>query len=103
MTYSEFGRRIEENGSAGTDHGTAAPHFFMGGKVTGGIYGTQPDLATPDSRGNLVANTDFRRTYATCGKWLGVSDANILSALDPFTVSPAAPTAYAPVACVNWS
>ncbi len=103
MTYSEFGRRIEGNGSEGTDHGTAAAHFFMGGKVTGGIYGTPPDLAAPDSRGNLVATTDFRRMYATCGKWLGVSDANILSSLDPFTVSPATPTAYAPVACVNWS
>lgn len=99
MSYSEFGRRIEENGSAGTDHGTAAPHLLMGGKVIGGIYGTQPSLAAPDSRGNLVANTDFRQLYATCGKWLGVSDPNLLTALDPF----AGTTVYAPVACVNWA
>ena len=101
MTYSEFGRRIEENSSSGTDHGTAAPHFFMGGKVIGGVYGTQPALATPDSRGNLVANTDFRRLYATCGQWLGLSDANIASSLDPFTAVPVVPTVYTPIPCVT--
>jgi uncharacterized protein (DUF1501 family) len=103
MSYSEFGRRIEENGSSGTDHGTSAPHFFLGGKVTGGVYGTQPSLAAPDSRGNLVANTDFRRLYATCGKWLGISDTNLTAALDPFTVSPAVPVTYAPITCVDWT
>ncbi len=103
MSYSEFGRRIEENSSAGTDHGTAAAHFFMGGKVVGGIYGTQPNLAAPDSRGNLQANIDFRQLYATCGNWLGISSTNLASALDPFTVAPGTPTAYAPIACVNWA
>ena len=101
MSYSEFGRRIEENSSAGTDHGTAAPHFFMGGKVIGGVYGAQPALATPDSRGNLVANTDFRRLYATCGQWLGLSDANIASSLDPFSTVPVVPSIYAPIPCVT--
>lgn len=100
MTYAEFGRRIEENNSAGTDHGTAAPHILIGGRVTGGIHGTQPDLAAPDSRGNLVANTDFRRLYATCGRWLGIAEATCDAALDPFTVP--AP-ACAPIACVDWS
>ena len=103
MSYSEFGRRIEENSSAGTDHGTAAPQFMLGGKVVGGVYGTQPSLAAPDSRGNLVASNDFRRLYATCGKWLGISDGNITAALDPFTVSPATPTSYSPITCVNWT
>ena len=101
MSYSEFGRRIEENSSSGTDHGTAAPHFFMGGKVIGGVYGTQPALAAPDSRGNLVANTDFRRLYATCGQWLGLSDANIASSLDPFTAVPLVPSVYTPIPCVT--
>ncbi len=103
MSYSEFGRRIEENSSGGTDHGTAAPHFFMGGKVIGGIYGTQPSLAAPDSHGNLQANTDFRQLYATCGNWLGISPANLTASLDPFHPAPATPTTYAPIACVNWT
>jgi uncharacterized protein (DUF1501 family) len=99
MTYSEFGRRIEENGSEGTDHGTAAPHFMLGGKVKGGVYGTQPVLAAADERGNLVANTDFRRLYATCGSWLGISESNIAASLDPFAKG----LAYAPIPCVAWS
>ena len=44
MTYSEFGRRAEDNHSFGTDHGTAAPHFMMGGAIKGGFYGEHPDL-----------------------------------------------------------
>ena len=48
MTFSEFGRRVKENGSAGTDHGTAAPIFVMGNPVRGGIYGEQPSLAATD-------------------------------------------------------
>ena len=44
MTFSEFGRRIEENGSRGTDHGEASPLFLIGGGVKGGLYGTLPDL-----------------------------------------------------------
>ena len=64
MTYSEFGRRVKENGSAGTDHGTAAPHFFMGGKVKGGIFGEQPKL---DDLGNgdLKYSMDYRSLYET--------------------------------------
>jgi uncharacterized protein (DUF1501 family) len=83
MTYSEFGRRIEENASAGTDHGTAAPQIMLGGRVKGGVYGTQPALNDPDERGNLKFNTDFRRLYATCGQWLGISADNIRKSLDP--------------------
>lgn len=66
MTYSEFGRRVAENSSGGTDHGSAAPHFALGGRVQGDIYGDQPSLA-PDNLydGDLIYNTDFRELYAT--------------------------------------
>lgn len=64
MTYSEFGRRPRENGSGGTDHGTAAPHFLLGGRVKGGLYGRQPSLTRLDN-GNLVHHLDYRRLYAT--------------------------------------
>lgn len=72
MTWSEFGRRVEENASAGTDHGTAAPLFVLGNAVQGGVYGEPPDLTKLDSNGNLVFTTDFRSVYATVlDRWLG--------------------------------
>lgn len=64
MTFSEFGRRVEENASGGTDHGAAAPLFVMGGGVKGGIYGKHPSL-TDLHRGDLKFNVDFRSVYAT--------------------------------------
>jgi len=64
MTWSEFGRRVKENGSAGTDHGTAAPMFLLGAPVKGGLYGEQPRLSTLDN-GNLKFTTDFRSVYAS--------------------------------------
>lgn len=64
MTWSEFGRRVKENGSAGTDHGTAAPMFLLGASVAGGLYGETPSLANLDN-GNLKFTTDFRSVYAT--------------------------------------
>ena len=67
LTYSEFGRRAGENGSNGTDHGTAAPHFALGGRVRGGFYGQQPSL-TQLSEGDLIHRVDFRSVYATVGK-----------------------------------
>lgn len=63
-TYSEFGRRAGENGSSGTDHGTAAPHFVLGGRVRGGQHGRHPDLGALVNR-DLVFTTDYRRLYAT--------------------------------------
>ncbi len=81
MTYAEFGRRVKQNDSSGTDHGTAAPHFFMGGSVNGGIYGSHPSLTTLDSSGDMLFGTDFRQLYATCGAWLGVNPTNVNSAL----------------------
>lgn len=73
-TYSEFGRRAAENGSAGTDHGTAAPHFILGGQVQGGIYGTPPSLTDLDENGNLRYTVDFHSLYRTLAeKWWGIS------------------------------
>jgi uncharacterized protein (DUF1501 family) len=79
MTWSEFGRRVEENASQGTDHGTAAPLFVIGNAVQGGIYGEPPDLTSLDANGNLVHTTDFRSIYATVlDRWLGASAAAVL-------------------------
>jgi uncharacterized protein (DUF1501 family) len=64
MTFSEFGRRVEEN-SSGTDHGTAAPLFVVGEGVAGGLYGEQPSLTALDSNKNLIRTVDFREVYAT--------------------------------------
>ncbi len=68
MTVSEFGRRIEENGSLGTDHGASAPLFFFGGELANSdsnFIGEVPDLNNPDEEGNLQFDTDFRNIYAT--------------------------------------
>ncbi len=65
VVYSEFGRRVEPNGSNGTDHGTASHLFVIGDRVRGGMYGDTPPLQDLDERGNLRVTTDFRRAYAT--------------------------------------
>jgi len=64
MSYSEFGRRAAENASQGTDHGTAAPHFILGGRVKGGLYGEQPGLRQLE-KGDLRHTVDYRRLYTT--------------------------------------
>ncbi len=70
VTFSEFGRRVGENASRGTDHGTASPLFAIGGGLKGGLYGTQPSLDDLDN-GNLKFSTDFRSVYATLlERWL---------------------------------
>jgi uncharacterized protein (DUF1501 family) len=80
MTWSEFGRRVEENGSQGTDHGTAAPLFILGNAVNKGIFGEPPSLTNLDNVGNLKYTTDFRSVYATVlDRWLGASSQDILS------------------------
>jgi uncharacterized protein (DUF1501 family) len=72
--FTEFGRRVEENGSLGTDHGTATPMFLFGKAVKGGMYGRHPSLTDLDD-GNMKMTTDFRRVYATViGEWLGYDD-----------------------------
>ncbi len=82
MTFSEFGRRVGQNGSNGTDHGTAAPLFLFGPGVEGGLYGTIPDLEDLDNTGNLKHDVDFRQVYATALKdWFGLTDAEITSVL----------------------
>lgn len=64
MTFSEFGRRAKQNGSNGTDHGTAEPMFIIGNQVQGGMYGTYPSLGDLDSNGDLKFSADFRSVYA---------------------------------------
>lgn len=66
MTFSEFGRRVEENGFSGTDHGTAMPVMLFGSALEGNdFHGTPPDLTELDAAGNLQFGTDFRSIYAT--------------------------------------
>jgi uncharacterized protein (DUF1501 family) len=78
MCFSEFGRRVEQNSSGGTDHGAAGPMFVVGGKTRGGVYGTHPSLSDLDD-GDLKYTTDFRRVYATLlERWLNVSASAVL-------------------------
>ena len=78
LAFSEFGRRVAENGSGGTDHGTAAPMFLVGKSLKGGLYGNQPSL-TDLTDGDLKHAVDFRSVYATVlDRWLGADPAKIL-------------------------
>ena len=71
MVFSEFGRRVDENASLGTDHGAASNLFLVGPKVQGGLAGKYPSLAEL-GEGDLVYTTDFRSVYATLlDRWLG--------------------------------
>jgi uncharacterized protein (DUF1501 family) len=85
MTYSEFGRRVQENGdwASGTDHGSAAPHFIIGTNVNGELYGHHPDLENLDANGDPSIEYEFRQYYgAVLGDWFGVDEelrTNILS------------------------
>lgn len=83
MAFSEFGRRVIENGSAGTDHGTAAPMFLFGKTVKGGLYGSHPSLTDLEqfgqAKGELKHAIDFRSVYATVlDRWLGADPKTIL-------------------------
>lgn len=80
LTFSEFGRRVEQNASNGTDHGTANNVFIFGGNLKKpGIYNGAPDLANLDN-GDLKYKIDFREVYATVlDKWLDVNNSNILN------------------------
>lgn len=79
MTYSEFGRRIDQNGFGGTDHGAAAPVMLFGPKLDGsGTHGDNPDLVNVDPTGNLRHGTDFRSIYATLlENWLCLDGATV--------------------------
>ncbi len=79
VTYSEFGRRARENDDAGTDHGSSAPHFVMGGRVRGGLYGAAPALSRLDGNGNLPMAVDFRQLYSTVlDSWWGFDATAVL-------------------------
>ncbi len=80
MTYSEFGRRVNENGSQGTDHGSGSSMFVVGPSVKGGVVGDHPSLKPDDlTAGDLKFHTDFRRVYATLlDQWLGCESARVL-------------------------
>jgi uncharacterized protein (DUF1501 family) len=80
LTFSEFGRRVQENGSRGTDHGAASCLFVAGPSVKGGVVGKHPSLADLDA-GDLKFHTDFRRIYATLlDGWLGCDSKAVLGA-----------------------
>jgi uncharacterized protein (DUF1501 family) len=64
MAFSEFGRRVKQNGSNGTDHGTAEPMFIIGNNIHGGLYGSYPSLGDLDNNGDLKFSADFRSVYA---------------------------------------
>jgi uncharacterized protein (DUF1501 family) len=79
MAFSEFGRRVKENGSMGTDHGTAAPLLLAGGAVKAGLIGVTPSLTDLDE-GDLKMSIDFRRVYATIlQSWLNVPAKTVLA------------------------
>jgi uncharacterized protein (DUF1501 family) len=80
MTFSEFGRRVQENNSRGTDHGAASCVFVAGPSVQGGVVGKHPSLADLDAD-DLKFHTDFRRVYATLlDGWLGCDSKAVLGA-----------------------
>jgi uncharacterized protein (DUF1501 family) len=87
MVFTEFGRRVNDNASGGTDHGTATPIFMLGNPVKGGLYGEHPSLTDLDN-GNLKMTRDFRSVYATMMKdWMGFEDTNTILKGDYPTVA----------------
>ena len=78
MTFSEFGRRVQENANGGTDHGAAAPMFVLGGAIKPGLFGKYPSLTDLDL-GDLKFNTDFRSVYGTVlDRWLKAPSQTVL-------------------------
>ncbi len=78
MTFSEFGRRVAENASGGTDHGAAAPMFLIGGGAKPGLHGTAPSLTNLHD-GDLIHGIDFRAVYAdVLENWLGAPSSGVL-------------------------
>ena len=79
MVFSEFGRRVEENASGGTDHGVAGPMLLLGERVKGGLHGKHPSLTDLDENSDLKMSTDFRSVYAAIlDSWVGVSSQLVL-------------------------
>jgi len=77
LVFSEFGRRVHENASGGTDHGAGAPLLLLGEPVRGGVLGDPPALAGDDER-DVPVTLDFRHAYAAALAWLGVPPASVL-------------------------
>jgi len=78
MTFSEFGRRVQENANGGTDHGAAAPMFVLGGAIKPGLFGKYPSLTDLD-HGDLKFNADFRSVYGTVlDRWLKAPSQTVL-------------------------
>jgi uncharacterized protein (DUF1501 family) len=83
MTFSEFGRRVKENGSRGTDHGVAAPMFLAGSRVRPGLHGDHPSLQKLVA-GDLAMAVDFRQVYASVlDEWLGIPSEKVLGKKHP--------------------
>ena len=73
VTTSEFGRRVYENGSGGTDHGTSAPVFIFGSNINSGIFGSDPDFNHLDENDNLQVQFDYRQVYTSIiTDWFGL-------------------------------
>jgi uncharacterized protein (DUF1501 family) len=80
LVFSEFGRRLRENASAGTDHGTAAPVFLLGQRVRSGVHGPYPNLRDLDDGGDPKHAIDFRQVYATVlDEWLVCPSEKVLT------------------------
>ena len=95
MTFSEFGRRIYQNGSGGTDHGTSAPLFMFGGGVQGGLIGARPSLTELEPGGNMSYSIDFRGLYGSIlTDWFGLPDTEVTSLMNGV---------YEPVQVINSS
>lgn len=83
MAFSEFGRRASQNGSAGTDHGTAAPVYLVGDMIRPGLHGRHPSLTDLD-QGDLKFTMDFRSIYAAIlDDWMGAPSKTVLGAAYP--------------------
>ena len=84
LMWTEFGRRVRENDSGGTDHGTAGPIWLLGTQVAGGLHGELPSVGALDANGDLKHTTDFRSVYASVlEQWLGVDPSDVLGGAYP--------------------
>src|SRR5262249_50828333 len=86
LTYSEFGRRAQENASGGTDHGAGSVAFVAGPGVRGGLYGKTVDLGSL-AEGDVPSTLDFRALYASAlQSWLGLKASAVLGSTSPLPV-----------------